>query len=211
MARRGKRRADRPTPSQARAARRGRRTRRRRVVKISAFLVVGFIAFFFIASLIAPSLPVSIGRSSSGDAGIRILDQGQAHIGSGQEHPPYNSVPATSGSHYAQPLAPVRWGVHEAFVADEYRLHNLEHGGIGVHYDCADGCPELVEQLAEIVKRSVNGGLKVILSPYPGMDTRIALTAWNFIDKLDGFDEKRIKDFINAHESSSNAPEPNAR
>ena len=102
-------------------------------------------------------------------------------------------------------------GLHDEVVADEYRIHNLEHGGIGIHYDCPEGCLELVQQLTEIVNLASGEGLKVILSPYPEMETTIALTAWTFIDRLDVFDEARIKDFISAHESSPNAPEANAR
>ncbi len=49
------------------------------------------------------------------------------------------------------------------------------------------------------------------MSPYAGMDTAISLTAWTFIEKFDVFDEDRIRDFVGAHESSSNAPEPGAR
>jgi hypothetical protein len=90
-------------------------------------------------------------------------------------------------------------------------VHNLEHGGIGVHYNCPNGCEDLVRQLAAIVNQSVNDGKKVIMSPYPGMDTAVALTAWTFIDSLDEFDERRVRDFISAHESSSNAPEPFVR
>ena len=39
------------------------------------------------------------------------------------------------------------------------------------------------------------------------MDTRIALTAWTFIDQFGEFDEDRIRDFVSSHESSPNAPE----
>ena len=103
------------------------------------------------------------------------------------------------------------WGIHDRFIEEEYRLHNMEHGGIGVHYDCPDGCPDLVADLSAVVRRARDEDLKVIMSPYPDMDTRIALTAWTFIDKMEAFDEERIKDFIRAHESSPNSPEPRAR
>ena len=89
------------------------------------------------------------------ERGLRaaIIVQGETHIDLGQSHASYNSVPATSGWHYAQPLAPVRWGLHDEVVLDEYRLHNLEHGGVGVHYDCPEGCPELVAQLRRAAGR----------------------------------------------------------
>lgn len=148
----------------------------------------------------APALP-----------GRKVQEQSRDHISPGQTHPAYSSVPATSGWHYAAPLAPARWGVHAQPLPDEVLVHNLEHGGIGVHYNCPNGCEDLVRQLAAIVNQSVNDGKKVIMSPYPGMDTAVALTAWTFIDSLDEFDERRVRDFISAHESSSNAPEPFVR
>ena len=92
-------------------------------------------------------------------------------------------------------------------MEDEVLVHNLKRGGIGVHYNCPEGCDDLVDKLTEIVRRSD----KVILSPYPEMDTKIALTAWTFLDKFDEFELQRIEDFIVAHNSSPNAPEPDVR
>jgi len=215
MASQTKRRRDRLTPSQARAARRTRRNRRRRLVRYGGISIIGIIAFVFIVGLFLPSIPITsgglFGDNTPDGPGIRVESQGQTHIDAGQSHPSYSSIPATSGWHYVQPLAPVRWGVHDEIVDDEYRVHNLEHGGIGIHYDCPDGCPEIVQQLIEIVERGRDEGLKIFLSPYPGMEATIALTAWTFIDRLDVFDEARVTDFINSHESSPNAPEANAR
>lgn len=208
----------RPTPTQIRAARRDRRRSRRRFLRVAAFSAVGFVAVAFIVALFLPGLPFGqggrLGRGAPDGPGVRLPEQGlrgQDHINPGAAHPPYNSAPATSGWHYEQPLAPARWGVHDDALSDEVLVHNLEHGGIGVHYNCPEGCPELVGQLAGIVNAAVAERLKVIMAPYLKMDTRIALTAWTFIDKLDEFDEKRIKEFIRAHESSPNSPEPEAR
>ena len=105
----------------------------------------------FILSLFLPSFSgIGFGGLGGGSApdgpGERFSEVNRDHIGAGASHGSYNSVPATSGWHYAQPLAPVRWGVHEEFLADEIRLHNLEHGGVAVHYNCPEGCDELVQQ-----------------------------------------------------------------
>ena len=54
------------------------------------------------------------------------------HVEPGQEHLPYNSVPATSGWHYPFWAS---WGVHGNVIPDEVLVHNLEHGGVGVHYN----------------------------------------------------------------------------
>jgi hypothetical protein len=119
--------------------------------------------------------------------GQRVPEQGRDHVRRGELHPRYNSVPATSDWHYASPLAPAPWGVH---------------------YDCPEGCSELVAQLTGVVEAARALELKVIMTPYDGMGTRIALTAWTFLDAFDEFDADRIREFIRAHESSPNAPEP---
>ncbi len=207
------------TPTQARAARRARRQFRRRFRRYGVMTGVGAIALAFIVALFLPSFSFAggggfggfFGGSAPDGPGERIADLGAVHITPGQSHPPYNSVPATSGWHLGQPLAPAPWGVHSEVLEDEVLIHNLEHGGIGVHYDCPDGCDALVEQLRELVQTAADRGGKVILSPYPGMDSTISLTAWTFIDQFDVFDEDRIRDFVGAHESSPNAPEPTAR
>ena len=72
----------------------------------------------------------------------------------------------------------------------------MEDGGVLVQYHCPEGCPDLVEKLKAIVRRYDK---HVILVPYPGMDKRIALTAWGRLDKFDEFDERRILRFIDAH------------
>ena len=202
MATTSKRRKDRLTPTQARAARRERRKRRRRVIRFGIFISIATISFLFVASLFAGSLPISVG-GPSGDTDIGEIFPEQPyspHIGLGQEHPPYNTVPASSGWHYD---ATARWGVHDSFIPDETLVHNLEHGGVRIHYDCPDGCPELVEQLAEIARRAP----EVVMSPYPDMGNRIALVAWRVLDKFDEFDEQRVADFVNAHMNSTRAPE----
>ena len=148
----------------------------------------------------APATPVPPAPSGPG---LRIPVQGADHISQSQTHPDYNSVPATSGWHYGDASAPVPWGVHGDALPDEILVHNLEHGGVGIHYNCPEGCAELISQLKKIADRMG----KVILSPYPGMETKIALTAWTFLDTFDEFDKDRIEDFARAHESSPNAPE----
>ena len=130
------------------------------------------------------------------------------HVEPLEEHEPYNSVPATSGRHYG---LVAKWGIYTDFIPDKVMVHNLEHGGVAIRYDCPAGCDELVRELAALVAAAADEGKKVIMSPYPQMDTRIALAAWTFIDKFDDFDSDRINNFIEAHESSPNAPEPLVR
>ena len=201
MATTTKRRKDRLTPTQARAARRDRRTRRRRIIRFGAFISIAAISFLFVASLFAGSIPISFGTATGNpDLGEVFPEQPYSHIGFGEEHPPYNTVPASSGWHYA---ALPKWGIYDRFIPDETLVHNLEHGGVRIHYDCPDGCPDLVDRLADIARRE----REVVMSPYPDMGSKIALVAWTVVDKLDELDEERVVDFINAHRNSNRAPE----
>ncbi|MEX2377092.1 MAG: DUF3105 domain-containing protein [Dehalococcoidia bacterium] len=136
-------------------------------------------------------------------------DDGALHILVGASHPPYSTTPATSGPHwFTEPVqgapdgAPVRWGFYDHVIPDEALVHNLEHGGIGLHYNCPQGCDELVEQLIELVPRDP---AQFVVSPYPDMESRIAVTAWRRVLHLEEFDEDLIRRFIRAHQD--HAPE----
>ena len=151
----------------------------------------------------AKALPTATAGHTTSAAYPRRLPElpYQPHVEPGEEHPPYNSTPATSGQHH--PFW-AKWGVHDVVLPDEVLVHNLEHAGVGIHYDCPEGCPELLAELTAIASRYT----KVIMTPYPGLHARIALTAWTYLDLFDEFDEARIVGFIEAHVNSNEAPEP---
>jgi hypothetical protein len=147
------------------------------------------------AVLVALALVGFVGwrQLSRDEPGEAVASLGNQHIGLEQVGQVfYNTTPPTSGPHLGQ-LA--QWGVHTEPIPNELQVHNLEDGGVMVQYDCED-CQDLVDQLAGVVDRY---GEHVILAPYPDMDSRIALTAWGRIDKLDRFDESRIVRFIDAY------------
>lgn len=126
--------------------------------------------------------------------GTSLPTLGNDHLPSlSTPHPPYNSDPPTSGPHLG---SRADWGIHAEPIPKELQVHNLEDGGVLVQYNCPQSCPDLVERLTGIVSRYDK---QVILAPYPGMDKRIALTAWGWLDKLDEFDEQRIVRFIKAY------------
>ena len=47
---------------------------------------------------------------------------------------------------------------------------------------------------------------QVILAPYPGMKTKIALTAWTRLDAFDELDERRVRRFISAYRGIDHHP-----
>ena len=89
-------------------------------------------------------------------------------------------------------------------MPDEVAVHNMEHGGVLIRYDCPQGCAELVTKLVAITEQFS----KVILSPLSKMDTTIALTAWGYLDKFNDLDSERILVFIDQHLNSPESPEP---
>jgi hypothetical protein len=147
-------------------------------VVVVAAVVVGYFAYRAVADLPGMSYP----------------DLGNAHIQTlAEPHAPYNSDPPTSGPHLPY-IAP--WGVHTEPIPKELQVHNLEDGGVVVQFNCPTGCADLVDKLKTIVQRYER---QVLLAPYSGMKTRIALTAWTRLDAFDEFDEARVVTFIRAY------------
>ncbi len=135
-------------------------------------------------------------------------NNGGQHVATGIRVSGYTEVPATSGPHWidsdtpANVPAPARWGIYDFALPDEVLVHNLEHGGVGIHYDCPDGCADLVAQLEGLVPANPS---QYIVSPYSGMFSRIVITAWRHSLYLNEFDEAAIANFI--RNNQDNAPE----
>ena len=102
-------------------------------------IALGALAALLVTTLLAFTL-----RGGSEDAKTALADagctretfesQGQRHVEALPKGFKYNSVPATSGLHQPQPLAPIVWGVYDEPVEQIKVVHNLEHGGVIVQY-----------------------------------------------------------------------------
>ncbi len=131
------------------------------------------------------------------------VQPGHQHLAAGQTFDSYNSNPPTSGPHAP---APVPWGVFDVAIAKETAVHNMEHAAVVVWYNCNAGpasggltagqCAMLRNDLEGLVLPLLSAGRKVVMTPYPSMDHRIALTAWQYLDAFDEFDAQRVKTFI---------------
>ena len=98
-------------------------------------------------------------------------DQGQEHVDSYDAKVSYNSTPPTSGTHYEQPVI---WGAYADEVPAVAEVHNLEHGGVIVHYgEEVDAATR--GQLRAFYDESANA---MLLAPLPSLGDRITLTAW---------------------------------
>ena len=184
---------------------------------VSVLSVIGAFAIVFVA--------LSLLNGSSGQHNKEhpdypysvqmFVDQGHQHFPVGEvKNGYYNSNPPTSGDHAA---VPATWGVHDEAVPKEQAVHNMEHGGVVVWYNCdsggqpldANGCAALKNQLMAVVKPDVDDGMFIVMTPYSEMDSRIALTAWQYLDTFDNFDAARVRAFIASFECRS-GPEATA-
>lgn len=72
--------------------------------------------------------------------------------------------------------------------------HNLEHGGVVIHYG-DDVDEEALSRLHAFYGKSPNG---VVLAPLPELDGRITLTAWTKLATCARFDDKAFAAFRDA-------------
>ena len=136
-------------------------------------------------------------------------DLGRDHLGQGETFDGYNSNPPTSGPHAPRPAD---WGVSGVPLPKEVPVHNMEHGGVVIWYNCNGGpqplddaaCRQLSDRLAAITGTAVADGKLVLMTPYSDMDHRIALTAWRTLDAFDEYDAARITAFIASFERKFN-------
>jgi hypothetical protein len=115
----------------------------------------------------------------------------------------YHSNPPTSGPHSGTDAAR---GIYAEPVPKENLVHNMEHGGVIVWYNCTD-CDELVSEIRQVAEDYLRDGRELVMSPYPEMEANtIALTGWSRLDKfpVGEYSEERLRRFIEAHERRFN-------
>ncbi len=131
----------------------------------------------------------------------RIADQGGGLHLVNADDPlpiPYNSNPPTSGYHYGGGTGP--WGVQTEPVDDRLTVHNLEHGGVIIHY--REGLDQAsIDQLAALTRELEQRNTCILLVPRPAdkLDVPIAVTAWNYLLELQTVDTALITRFFEAH------------
>ncbi len=139
------------------------------------------------------------GTSGTGAAvGEQIALLPAIHIPQGDPFDRYNSSPPTSGSHWATGWA--RCGIYdnEDDVLDERIVHNMEHGQVIISYNLTDEVE--IERLINIAKDLPSRRSWLIMRPYSGITPgEVAITSWGWLDRFDGVQEDRIREFYDAH------------
>ena len=144
--------------------------------------------------------------STTADAGVfQSRNEGQTHVPEGTPIQ-YVNNPPSSGSHYPSPKP---WGVYEETIAPGYWVHDLEHGGVVVLYDCPGGCPDVVQVVSDALKSfppDKYGERKLLSTPYSGLPNgaRVAVVAWQYVATFpNGLTSPDLLAFYNAHVNRS--------
>lgn len=189
------------------AAARQKARDRRNLFLIAGGVVVLALAILVVARILNQNQPHRLAfQQVTTLVGQKIPDEGRTHIDPATTGT-YQFYPPSSGPHYnAQGVAPAAWQTIGSLAEGQY-IHNLEHGGIAILYNCSSGsdCTTLKSQLENYVNNLAPAEpqfneVKLVLSPYSrGMQKRVALLAWDYVDFLDGYDQSEITRFYESH------------
>ncbi len=183
-----------------------RQLAKRRRGKIVWWTVGSAAAVLVIAAIVAsiifqPAPPASYTAGGSGVEieGVETFQNETNHVEGTVDYP---QSPPAGGPHSSVWL---NCGVYDQPQPNENAVHSLEHGAVWVTYDASKVSGDELATLKSQLPSSY-----VILSPYEGMDTAIALSNWNHQLKLDSADDPRIAEFFEEYWRSNDVPEPNA-
>ncbi|WP_144785839.1 DUF3105 domain-containing protein [Microbacterium sp. BH-3-3-3] len=165
----------------------------------AAVAVIGLVIASF-AFAPAPPTSYQAGNSTGREiSGVETFQNRSDHV---QGAVTYEQNPPAGGPH--NPIW-LNCGVYTQPQQNENAVHSMEHGAVWITYD-----PARVDQAGIDALKAVMPSSYALLSPYPDMDTPVAVSAWNHQLKLDDPDDPRIAEFFTEYWRSQNAPEPNA-
>lgn len=111
----------------------------------------------------------------------------------------YAANPPASGPHW--PMWQEPWGAYPAGVPRERWVHNLEHGGIVLAYNCPAGCDDVVAALTAIRQGTPPdhfGEQRLLVVPDALMPHRVAAIAWGWRWQSESVDDNGIRCFVGA-------------
>ncbi|SFI18620.1 MULTISPECIES: DUF3105 domain-containing protein [Microbacterium] len=155
-----------------------------------------------VASYVLTPRPVSLDRGDgdgSSITGVETYSHTANHVDGDVD---YEQTPPAGGDHNAMWL---NCGVYTQPVPDINAVHSLEHGAVWVTYD-----PAVVGEAEVEALKAQLPSTYTILSPYEGMDSPIALSAWNAQLTVTDPSDERIGEFLAAYWRNVNGPEPGA-
>jgi hypothetical protein len=115
----------------------------------------------------------------------------------------YDHSPPIGGKHDPD-WADCGGTVYTGAIRNENAVHTLEHGAVWITYR-----PDLPGGDVDKLKSVVDGKNYTLLSPYPGLKTKVSLQAWGYQLFLDNVDMGLVNRFLrDLRDNAQNAPEP---
>ena len=173
-------------------ARQKEKAKRRKQILIAGVLVVGLVAvsLYGVQKSRGQQAAAKKAAEAAGCGPVMELEnEGRNHIPLTETFDDYKTNPPTSGPHYLERVA--IWGSYNEETPKTTLVHNLEHGGIVIHYK--DMSPKQIDQIAEFVDSYSDG---VISNPNPSIDKPIVLTSWTKMQKCDRFSEDAVAGYV---------------
>jgi Protein of unknown function (DUF3105) len=169
---------------------------RKRLLMLVLIAASGLLALGVVVAFLAFGTDNGGGGSSAGfagemqDAGYTYKsypalrnDSSHTDVPSVDTKVKWNSNPPTSGPHYGQWAL---WGAYDRAVPLTMSTHNLEHGGIVMHYGPEVPAAE-VEKLKDFYRDDPNA---MLLAPLASAGNKIILSAWYFDEERGQADEE---------------------
>lgn len=134
--------------------------------------------------------------------GLEVLaeDPSHDHVDGPLE---YDRVPPLGGEHSPRWLA---CDVYDESVPPEFAVHSLEHGAVWLAH-APDLPAEQVERLADLAATDRE---YVLVSPEPGLDSRVVAVAWGAAVEASSADDPRLEEFVAAYAGGGQGGEPGA-
>ena len=123
----------------------------------------------------------------------------------GQLHVPeptmvsYRANPPASGPHW--PMWQEPWQPYPDGLPRERWVHNLEHGGVVLAYNCPDGCDDVIGELTTLWQSTPPDRFneqRLLVVPDGAMPHRVAAIAWGWRWQGETVDTPTVRCFIDA-------------
>jgi len=164
------------------------RRRTNLIIAVFAVLIIGGAGVLYLLvnpPQFGPKAAVTTGKAIGSIQ--TIADEGRGHVAR-PTRVTYKHQPPSSGSHYSDQESPRPWGNVQTELLPEEFVHNLEHGGTVLLYQCSGSgagsdCDAKFQAAQALVdglpKDPTFGEVKLLATPYREMTPKAALLAWD--------------------------------
>jgi Protein of unknown function (DUF3105) len=139
---------------------------------------------------------------SFGSALTVVDDPARDHVDGQVDYDGYPGHPPVGGEHNG---VPQQCQVYDEEIAPEHAVHSLEHGAVWVTYQ-----PDLPEAEVATLRDLVEGNPYRLMSPLPGQDEAVVVSAWGRQIAADSADDGKVERFLDLYTNGRQTPERGA-